>query len=170
MPARRDPVSELFDAGAARLLGRAYARPGSWVGTRIAAPTQRHARWARGQGIDLYGKDRAPGGRARNRWMRGFVRAVYYQHKWYFREGQGVSGEKRVSANRSRALQYEVGTVRLDRNAAGDIINRGRAVRIRVLPGGAAAQRAAAATPESRKIYVDGKRGPAWSNPDQRDY
>src|SRR5215475_7592528 len=39
----RDPVSELFDTGARRLLARAYDAPrGQWVGTVVADPTLRH--------------------------------------------------------------------------------------------------------------------------------
>ena len=168
MPARRDPVSELFDAGAARLLRRAYARPGRWAGTRIAAPTMRHTRWAAAQGIELSGPDNAPGGQARNRWMRAFIRAVYYQHKWHYREGQGL-GERRTAPNQSRALRYEVGLVRLDR-VDGRVVNRGRAVRIIVLAGGQAAQDAAEAMPASRKIYENGAPGARWSDPARRDW
>jgi len=40
MPFTRDPVSALFDAGARRLLSRAYARPGQWAGLP-AWPTPR---------------------------------------------------------------------------------------------------------------------------------
>lgn len=170
MPLVRDPVSELFDAGAARLLRRAYARPGQWVGTRIAAPTPRHVRWARAQGIDVFARDSVPGGAARNRWMRGFVRSVYYQHRWFYREGQGLGTEKRVSGGSARAVRYEVGLVRLDRNAAGDVINRGRAVRIKVLAGGAAAQSAAERMPDAKKIFVAGEPGPRWADPAQRDW
>jgi len=159
----------MFDAGARRLLRRAYARPGQWVGTRIANPSPAHLRWARAHGIDLYGRDLAPGGEARNRWMRGFIRSVYYQQKWYYREGQGLGDEKRLEANRSKALRYQVGTVRLER-VGGEIVNRGRAVRIIILAGGSEASRAAERTARSRKIFVDGAPGPRWAGNNYRDW
>jgi hypothetical protein len=160
MPSRRDPVSELMDKGAAKLLERAYARPGVWVGTRLASPSPRHVRWAAAIGIDLRGRDTAPGGQAKDRWTRAFIRAVYYQHKWFYREGQGLGTGKRVAANQSKALQYEAGVV------AGP----GRAVRIRIMQGGGAAQKAAEAMPRSKKIFVNGEVGPRWSDPSLRDY
>jgi hypothetical protein len=172
VPATRDPVSELFDKGAAKLLARAYANPGAWVGTRIAAPTPRHTRWAASIGIELSGPDRAPGGAARNRWMRAFIRSVYYQHKWFYRQGEGLRlGDKRAAPNQSRALRYEVGLVRLDRTPAGAVANRGRAVRIKLVEGGDAAQRAARRMPASKRIFNDdGTTGARWSNPADRDW
>ena len=128
-------------------------------------------RWAQAQGIDVFGPDRAPGGQARNRWMRAFIRSAYYQHKWFYREGEGLRlGDRRTSAGQSKALQYEVGLVRLDRGPGGQILNRGRAVRIRIMAGGAAAQKAAEAMPRSRKIFIDGEPGPRWSDPRERDW
>ena len=169
--APRDPVSELFDKGAAKLLRRAYASPGAWVGTRIAAPTPRHTRWAASIGIELSGPDRAPGGAARNRWMRAFVRSLYWQHKWFYREGEGLRlGDKRAAPNQSRALRYEVGLVRLERSPAG-IANRGRAIRIKLEQGGAAAEKAVERMPASKRIFNDdGSIGARWSNPAERDW
>jgi hypothetical protein len=149
-----------MDKGAARLLERAYARPGAWVGTRLARPTTRHQAWAASIGIRLDGPDTAAGGLARDRWTRAFIRAVYYQHKWFYREGQGLTRERRTAANQSKALQYEVGV----------LAGPGRAVRIRIQQGGGAAQKAAERMPRARKIFVDGEPGPRWADPALRDW
>jgi hypothetical protein len=160
-----------MDAGAARLLARAYRRPGVWAGTRLAGPAPEHVRWARAQGIDLYGRDPAAGGLARSRWMRAFIRSLYWQHKWLYREGEGLRpGDRRAAAADGKALQVEVGLMRLDRAAGGKILNRGRAVRIRVLEGGRAAQDAAKGLPAGRKIFDGGQPGPRWSDPEGRDW
>jgi hypothetical protein len=131
---QRDPVSELMDAGAARLLRRAYARPGQWAGTSLAHPTAAHLAWARREGINMTGADPTAG----DRWMRGFIRSLYYTHRWYYRPGQGL-GEKRVTPGESKALVYQVGRVRLDHRPGRGVTIRGRSIRIRVLPGGQAA-------------------------------
>src|SRR5215469_6661767 len=90
----RDPVSELFDDGARAFLGRAYAGPGAWHPTRLQDPEPRHVRAFASAGIDVAGPDDAsvpgrPGLHARSRWARGFVRAVYHQHKWHSGRGPG---------------------------------------------------------------------------------
>ena len=41
--AARDPVSVIWDGGAAALLRRAYAQKGGWVSTIIADPKPRHS-------------------------------------------------------------------------------------------------------------------------------
>jgi hypothetical protein len=161
VPASRDPVSELMDRGAAKLLDRAYKRPNVWVGTRLARPTTKHEAWARAMGIALDGPDNAPGGQAKDRWTRAFIRSVYWHHKWFYREGEGLRlGDRRAAANQSKALQYEVGV----------LAGPGRAVRIRIRQGGAAASKAAEKMPESRKIFVNGEPGPRWADPGRRDW
>src|SRR5258708_21406937 len=80
----RDPVSVLFDGGAERLLRRAYARPGRWVGTRLADPAPRHVAHFARSGINVLGGDNAAtlSGKhedMRSRWGPGFARAVCYQ-------------------------------------------------------------------------------------------
>jgi hypothetical protein len=145
----RDPVSEFMDTGAARLLRRAYARPGQWAGTSLAHPTAAHLAWAHREGINLREVDRGV-----DRWTRAFIRSLYYTHRWYYRPGEGLRmAEKRLAPGDSRALVYEVGRVRLDRRPGRGVTIRGRAVRIRVLPGGQAAWDA---IPEDQRYAVLG--------------
>src|SRR6185312_14939259 len=79
MPFARDPVAVQFDVPAARLLGRAHDRAGQWAGTYVANPTAEWDAWARARGIRLLGPDTVPGGRARTRWCRAFIRSCYWQ-------------------------------------------------------------------------------------------
>jgi hypothetical protein len=152
MSLQRDPVSVQFDAAAARLLRRAHANRGQWTGTYVKNPTREWMLWAGVRGINLLGPDNAPGGMARTRWCRAFIRAVYYNHKWHYYAGKGLDlADRRVAPYGGNALQYQVGTVRID--PTGRVI--GRAVRIRVLAGGQAAQRAADKLPDSKRIYDD---------------
>lgn len=155
MPARRDPVSEWFDQGATDLLARAYARPGEWAATRLLDPEPRHLARAAALGLDLLGRDDVPAGglNARTRWARGFVRALYYQHK----HAQGTA----------TAIEVEVGFVKRRLG----VIPAGRAVRVRVRPGGRAANRAARSEPKSRRIYTDDRKaGARWADPARRDW
>jgi hypothetical protein len=152
MPVQRDPVSVSFDAAAARLLRRAYERPGEWAGTYVRNPPPEWTAWAVRNGISLLGPDSAPGGQARTRWARAFIRSAYYQHRWHYYPGRGLDLSDRRASPWGRPLQYQVGTVRL--TPAGVVV--GRAVRVRTRPGGAAAQRAAAGLPDSRRIYTAG--------------
>ena len=156
MTYQRDPVSELFDAGARRLLSRAYARPGKWAGTLLANPAPRHLAWAARHRINLLGPDTAPGGRARSRWGRGFTRALYYQHKWWS-SADGWRDEKRTTARQSGALIVEVGARKPG----------GRAVRVMLAPGGQAKARAVASMDASRRWAHNGA---AHAEPAQRDY
>lgn len=158
----RDPVSVAFDAGARRLLDRAYARPGVWQGTVLAGPRPGARLRLAAAGINPDAPDPAPGGAARTRWARGFVRAVYYQHRWWSEGGgPGWRTARRRVARSSGALRFEVG------RATG----AGRAVRIIILPGGAAAAKAVKRMPASRRIYTDsGAPGARWSDPADRDY
>jgi hypothetical protein len=163
MPAsRRDPVSELFDRGARTLLSRAYARPGQWVGTRVAFPSARQIAHFGGQGINVLGQDQW----GRDRWAAGFVRAVYYQHKWFYSQGR-LRSEKRMAANDARSIRYELGR----RIPVLGVIPAGRAVRIMVNPGGQAAMKAVKRLPDSRRIYEDsGAPGGRWADPAARDW
>lgn len=158
----RDPVSELFDSAARRLLARAYGQRGRWTATRLAQPGPRHLAWAASQGINLLGPDPADtlsGGHqnARSAWARGFVRAVYYQHKWYYRANLGGLGElRRLVPNDALAVRFRVGRLMPVRG----VIPAGREVAILVLPGGLAARRAVAAMPAAERIYLpDGRHG-----------
>lgn len=159
--AERDPVSVLFDIGAAAFLERAYAARGQWVGSRVADPAARHLVALRAMGIDPLGRDNpsAEGGRrgglnARDRWRRGFVRAVYYAND--SRHG-----------GRGRAIEIQVGR----KVPARGIIPPGRAVRIRTRRGGGVALRAVDRKPEAARIWVgDHERGGRFSDPALRDW
>ena len=146
MPAERDPVSVLWDRGAAQLLGRARRVRGAWASTRIADPTPRQrAALLAVYGIDPDSRDRPStstrrgGLNARTRWARGFVRAVYYANDTRH-GGPGL------------ALEIEVGA----HKPALGVIPAGRAVRLRVRKGGQVAARAVARKPEDERIW-DGK-------------
>lgn len=168
MPARgpdglivRDPVSELFDGAARKLLARAYDRPGLWTETRLANPSARHLAWGFAQGINLLGPDPAEtleGSHinARSAWARGFVRAAYYQHRWYYRQGRGLGPMKRVTPNRVLALRFQVGRMMPPRG----VVPAGRVVALQVLPGGQAARRAVARLGDDERIFTaDGLHG-----------
>jgi hypothetical protein len=150
-----------FDAAALRLLRRAHsAGRGEWVGTYLKNPTLEWQAWAlRNDWGRLLGPDDAPGGEARTRWARGFIRSCYYNHKHYsYLDGLRMAEYRPSGIRPPLALDYQVGTVRLTR--APDVTVLGRAVRIRLLTGGQAAQRAAAKVPESKRWIVDRAPGP----------
>lgn len=182
---RRDPISVLFDAPARRLLERAYAAPrGTWVRTRLADPAMRARTYAASLGIDLDGPDgtSAGGGRqaettARTRWGRAFVRAVWYQHKWFSPRTQSGAWSKRTAARSAGGLQIEVGrhiaaSPQYDpANPRAGGFPAGRAVRVRVQAGGAAKLRAVRQLPDSRRIYDDaGDPAARHSDPELRDW
>jgi hypothetical protein len=156
----RDPVSVLFDEGARRLLERAYARPGQWIGTRVKAPSAAEAGWFAAQGINVYGRDQI----GRDRWAAGFIRAVYYQHRNY-RTGRGWGG-RRLAPYDGRAIRYELGRQLRELG----VIPAGRAVRIKSVPGGPAAVRAAERLPYSQRILTDSGPGPLISVAADRDW
>jgi hypothetical protein len=170
----RDPVSVLFDRGARRLLERAYANPGTWAGTRLADPTPRDRLRLYGMGVtDPMGPDNASthGGRglnARTRWMRGFVRALYYQHKWFsVQGGQSWRPGRRTVARSAGALEIEIGRIMPVRG----VIPRGRAIRVRIRPGGQARLRAVQRLPDRDRIWTDqGEQAARFSDPALRDW
>ena len=159
----RDPISEWFDRGARDFMTRVYARPGQWVGTRVAAPSPQEIATAMVRlGINVRGRDHL----GRPRWVAGFVRACYYQHKWH-RTGNAWHDEKRLTANQGRGIQYEIGHWMPQRG----IVPPGYAIRFRSKPGGAAAQKAARKMPDSKRIFLeDGELGPKWADPSLRDW
>lgn len=172
----RDPVSVLLDRGARELLARVYAaRRGQWVMTRLADPTDRHRAWARAHGWDLDGPDNAPtlSGRhvnAHTRWGRAFMRALWYQHRWYGpapgRGARPVRDARRASPT-GTALQLEWGR-RLPGSAT---LPRGRAVRVRVAYGGQTARRVVQSRRDADRIYRDdGSMGGRFSVAERRDW
>lgn len=168
MPYQRDPLSELFDDAARRLLARAYANPGRWAATRLADPTMAHIRFANSHGIYPESRDTAPGGEARTRWGRAFVRSLYYQHKWWSAGGSdGWRDRKRTAPRESGGLVVEVGR-RLPGGAqAGTLLRPGRAVRVKLERGGQA-KAAAVARMSNDRTWAD--QGPRWADPGDRDW
>src|SRR5262252_8845746 len=82
--------------------------------TRLANPSPRHLAYLASLGIDPYsGDDKSGDGKlnARTRWGRGFVRALYYQHKWWSDspDGGGWRDSKRTVARSDLSLVVEVG-------------------------------------------------------------
>ena len=155
----RDPVSELFDRGSRRLLERAYAARGGWAGTRLADPSPEHRDYFRSQyGIDVDGPDNAPtlSGRrddAKSRWGRGFVRSLYYQHKWFspMRADRTWRAERRSVPRSAGAIEVEWGR----RMPGAGVIPAGRAIRVRTRAGGQAKMRAVQRMPDRERIWTD---------------
>jgi hypothetical protein len=175
---RRDPVSLLFDGQARALLIRVYKLPrNAWAGVRVPPPTLGHITWARAQDIDLLGEDNAStrSGEhmdARTRWLRGMVRALYYQHKWYSDGKGGMRTAKRTAAVPPGPLEVEVGGWLGPRMQGGAIVvPGGHAVRVRLRYGGKTARRVVEAMPESERIWTDdGQEGGRFSVMENRDW
>lgn len=169
----RDPLSAALDSGARKFLTRVYEARGEWVQTRLADPDGKTRRWAESIGIDPGGRDNASTrGRpmnARSRWGRAFVRAMYYQHRWYGPPagGRGVRSSRRTAPN-DRALELEIGRHVPVRG----VIPAGRLVRARLRPGGMHAEDAVRRMPLSQRIYDDdgAPAGGRWSDPARRDW
>lgn len=183
--AERDPLSVLLDAGARRLLERAYASPGTWVGTRLADPGMRARTLAAARNIRIDGPDNpsVASGRssrtdAKTRWARAFVRAVYYQHKWYSGPGQrSWRQQRRTTARSTGGLRFEVGrhlpaSPQFDpANPSAGGFPAGRAVRFKLDRGGTAKQRAVERLPDSQRMYDDaGNEAGRWSDRSLRDW
>jgi hypothetical protein len=180
MPAQRDPVSLLFDRQARALLTRVYRLPrGAWAGVRVPPPTLAHLSWAQMTlGISLLGPDNAStlSGQhddARTRWLRGMVRALYYQHKWYSdARGGGMRTQKRTTPASAGALQVEVGGwlgPRMERSRI--VVPGGHAVRVRLQYGGKTARRVVQSMPDSERIWTDdGQRAARFSDITRRDW
>jgi hypothetical protein len=164
-------VSELLDNGARQLLERVYSAPaGEWVMTRLADPPPETVAWAGTLGIALPRKDNAPtasGTRMQcyTRWGRAFTRALYYNHKWF--GGAAEVRRARRMTPYTRALEVEFGA----RRPALGVIPAGRAVRVRVRLGGAAAIRAVQRKPDLARTFADdGAPAGRWSDPAARDW
>jgi len=164
----RDPVSELFDAAARRLLERAYKSADHCAATRLADPTPaQRAAVASAYQVDVDAPDDAGKGQMRTRWGRAFARSLYYNHRWYYRRG-GQLGQTRRTETSERPLKVTMGRHLPVRG----VIPAGRLVVVEVLPGGAAKARALAAKPATdRYITPGGEPGPAWNEgPEARDW
>jgi hypothetical protein len=129
----RDPLSETYDAAAARLVRRALARPRQWCYTTVTRPAGRSLAlaWIREHGIP-YGTD--AGGLTA--WERAYQRAAYY----YFDHLEAGKPGGELS------LQREWGPATV----------RGRLLGVRVGPR-ETARRAAARKPKSER-WVDNPR------------
>jgi hypothetical protein len=162
----------MFDGAARTLLARAYEKPGEWVMSRVADPTPKQRGYASERGIQVDGPDNpsVPGGtglNARTRWCRGFVRALYYQHKWFSAPGQGMRSERRTTPRAAGALRIEIGRHMPRRG----VIPPGRAIRIQIARGGQAKQRAVTRLPDSHRWVLPGKTaGPRQSDVSLRDW
>jgi len=182
--ASRDPVSEIFDAKARKLLSRAYAARGTWVQDWLADPGIRARSSFLGMGINVDGPDPVPGGGgldARSRWGRGFIRAVNYQHKWY---SGGRGGEwrkdRRTTARALGGLRVEVGrhivaSPQFDpRHPERGGLPPRRRVRVQIASGGAAKDAAVnrLAAKDRWAVGPKGSRtaGPRWADPTWRDW
>jgi hypothetical protein len=122
-------------------------------------------------GINLDGPDKSKAavGTRRNRWDAAFERALHYQQKWFYGTG-GRRVSRRASAN-SRALDVEWGRMLPGGRQGGTLLKRGRAVRVRLRPGGQAAHRAVQRLPDSRRIWLaDKTTGGKFHDPSDRDW
>jgi len=168
--AERDPLSELLDGAARKILERAYAQRGQWVTARLADPNLKQIAYGRERGIDATGPDNpsVAGGRglnARSRWGRAFVRAVYWNHRNWYGTGNRLSNQYRNVYRTRGPLRVEVGrhvAAGTGRHAVGS-----RAVRVQLARGGEALERAERRAPRSH-WWPDG--GPRASQRDLRDW
>jgi hypothetical protein len=162
----RDPLSKLFDAGARRLLDRAYARPGEWASTRLVDPGPGElAQWGH---LDPLGPDPVAGRRYRTRWGRAFARAIYHQHRWYSPHSQAGPwrAKKRTTSRRSGALLVEAGVYK----PAVGVIPRGLAFRVMLAHGGRAKADAVANLPLWQRWSAGDGPGPASAQIGARDW
>lgn len=166
MPYVRDPVSLLFSPprsmAAPRLLERAYASPGEWVTTPVAGPTLEHRTWALAGGINLDEEQSIGDNEPLNRWLRGYIRAVYWVHKWHYYESIGGLNlnRKRMAPGDSRGVRYRVGE-RIQRMGA---LTFATPVSIVVVAGGSAGYNRA----RRARRYIDNEA--VRSVPELRDW
>lgn len=161
MPAgvRRDPLSEWFDTAARRLIRRAYANRGQWVGVYLAPPTVLQRAYAARLGIyDLYERDRW----GEQRWVRAYKRSVYYNLKKHGFSDAPRWDQTRVSAWPAVALEWQTGK----RVILKGWPTRRWAIRVRLHDGGSAARRAAERKPASEQWVGTGRQ----STIDDRDW
>lgn len=146
----RDPLSEWFDTPARRLIRRAYANRGQWVGVYLAPPTITQRAYAARLGIyDLYERDRW----GEQRWVRAYKRSVYWQLKKHGYSDAFRPGEYRASPWPAVALEWQTGRRVTRANWPG----RRWAIRVRLHDGGSAASRAARAKPAAERWVGTGR-------------
>ena len=134
-PSRRDPLSEWFDPAARKLITRAYAQRGQWVGVYLAPPTPLQRAHAARLGIyNLTERDRW----GEQRWVRAFKRSVYYQLKKHGWSDAPRWDDVRSSPWPGVALEWETGK----RVLKAGWPSRRWAIRVRIHQGGAAARKA----------------------------
>ena len=162
--AQRDPVSESMDRAARQLLSRAYRAHGGWAATRLADPSAVQLAWWLAHGINVLSRDPVPRGgmNARNRWGRAFVRALWFQHKWFSGDPDtgGWRAQRRASM-RWPGVEVEVGR---HRQVLG-VIPAGYPVRVRMADKKAAARRD---RDEGSWAWADS--GERWADPQERDW
>jgi hypothetical protein len=162
----RDPLSELFDDGARRLLDRAYARPGEWQYTRLVDPTPGELiRW---HGFAPLGPDPVDGQRYHTRWGRAFARSIYHQHRWWSVGTQtgGWRTTRRPTVRKSGALLVEAGRYK----PALGVIPRGLSFRVMLAHAGAEMRAAVAQLPASQRWAGPEGHGPSTSALTDRDW
>ena len=169
MPYQRDPVSELFDNGARRLLERLYEAPrGTAVSTIVGDASLKHRARLLIQGVypDAPDPAKAAVGTRLGRWEAGFERALYYNHKWFFTGGR-LSSARRMTAAHTGALVVDWG----NRRPARGVIPAGRLVTVRLRPGGLAAVNAVRKLGDEERIYDDaGNPAGKHAEPGARDW
>ena len=152
MQDQRDPVSKWFDASAVDFLARAYRDQGQWVSQYLAPPSRRARGALAVMGEDWQARDRW----GEVRWVRAFKRSVYYQLRVHGYAGELRLGESRVSPWPGMSLEWETG-----RRVTKPGWPQARwAIRIRLHPTGAAANRAARKIPGDQR-WIDPATGRA---------
>lgn len=149
-------MSVRFDADARRLLARAYARPGQWVGTRLPNPAAETRAFAAARGIDLMGPDNKSGTgnlNARTAWARAFVRSLNHQHRFWSDDPNsgGWRDTRRARPRSDLGLIVEVGRAMPGGTQAGTLLVPGRAIRIKVMRGARAHVRR-----KGGQVYTEG--------------
>lgn len=104
----------------------------------------------------------------RTRWVRAYVRALYYQHKWFSpTSGTVMRSSRRMVAAPHGALEVRVGR-RL--NVLG-VLPAGRQVEVRIRAGGETARRAVYKMDESERIWTgQGRAGGRFAEISGRDW
>jgi hypothetical protein len=163
----RDPISEHFDGAAADLLRRAYAQRGQWAAAWVPNPSAEWREWALANGWGrLLGPDDAPGGQARTRWCRAFIRSVWDRNRKYMTShGLDLDQEPRPWGIRPPwSLDYRVGTRLAEVYGPGGGGLIARKAEIRLLTQAEARKFAAEIPAGKRWITEDGHPGPRYAN------